>query len=33
VVAAINGDHIVRDPRLPLVAGDTVAFLSADAGG
>jgi molybdopterin-guanine dinucleotide biosynthesis protein A len=33
VVAAINGDHIVRDARLPLVAGDTVAFLSADAGG
>jgi len=33
VVAAINGDQIVRDPRLPLVAGDTVAFLSADAGG
>jgi molybdopterin-guanine dinucleotide biosynthesis protein A len=33
VVAAINGDHIVRDGRLPLVAGDTVAFLSADAGG
>jgi molybdenum cofactor guanylyltransferase len=33
VVAAINGDQIVREPRLPLVAGDTVAFLSADAGG
>jgi molybdopterin-guanine dinucleotide biosynthesis protein A len=33
VVAAINGDQIVRDPLLPLVAGDTVAFLSADAGG
>ena len=33
VVAAINGDHIVRDARLPLVVGDTVAFLSADAGG
>jgi len=33
VVAAINGDQIVRDPLLPLVAGDTVAFLSAEAGG
>jgi molybdopterin-guanine dinucleotide biosynthesis protein A len=33
VVAAVNGDQIVRDPVLPLVAGDTVAFLSADAGG
>lgn len=33
VVAAVDGEQIVRDPRLPLVAGDTVAFLSADAGG
>jgi molybdenum cofactor guanylyltransferase len=33
VVAALNGDQITRDPHLPLVAGDTVAFLSADAGG
>jgi molybdopterin-guanine dinucleotide biosynthesis protein A len=33
VVAALNGDRISRDPRLPLVAGDTVAFVSADAGG
>ncbi|MGE0297158.1 NTP transferase domain-containing protein [Pseudonocardia sp.] len=33
VVAALNGDQITRDPQLPLVAGDTVAFLSADAGG
>jgi molybdenum cofactor guanylyltransferase len=33
VVAALNGDRITRDPRLPLVAGDSVAFLSADAGG
>ena len=33
VVAALNGDRITRDPLLPLVAGDTVAFLSADAGG
>jgi molybdopterin-guanine dinucleotide biosynthesis protein A len=33
VVAALNGDRISRDPELPLVAGDTVAFMSADAGG
>jgi molybdopterin-guanine dinucleotide biosynthesis protein A len=33
VVAALNGDQITRDSRLPLVAGDSVAFLSADAGG
>jgi molybdopterin-guanine dinucleotide biosynthesis protein A len=33
VVAALNGDQITRDPQLPLVAGDSVAFLSADAGG
>jgi molybdopterin-guanine dinucleotide biosynthesis protein A len=33
VVAALNGDQITRDPELPLVAGDIVAFLSADAGG
>jgi molybdopterin-guanine dinucleotide biosynthesis protein A len=33
VVAALNGDQIFRDPQLPLVAGDSVAFLSADAGG
>jgi len=33
VVAALNGDQITRDPGLPLVAGDVVAFLSADAGG
>jgi molybdopterin-guanine dinucleotide biosynthesis protein A len=33
VVAAVNGDQMTRDPRLPLVPGDTVAFLSADAGG
>jgi molybdopterin-guanine dinucleotide biosynthesis protein A len=33
VVAAVNGDQMTRDARLPLVAGDTVAFLSADAGG
>ncbi|MHA6621480.1 NTP transferase domain-containing protein [Pseudonocardia sp. DLS-67] len=33
VVAALNGDQITRDPEMPLVAGDSVAFLSADAGG
>jgi molybdenum cofactor guanylyltransferase len=33
VVAALNGDQISRDPHLPLVAGDTVAFMAADAGG
>jgi molybdopterin-guanine dinucleotide biosynthesis protein A len=33
VVAALNGDQITGDPQTPLVAGDTVSFLSADAGG
>jgi molybdopterin-guanine dinucleotide biosynthesis protein A len=33
IVAAVNGDQMTRDPRLPLVPGDRVAFLSADAGG
>jgi molybdenum cofactor guanylyltransferase len=33
VVAAVNGEQITRDPELPLAAGDTVAFLAADAGG
>jgi molybdopterin-guanine dinucleotide biosynthesis protein A len=33
VVAALNGDQITRDTALPLVSGDTLAFLSADAGG
>ena len=33
VVAALNGDEITRDPQLPLVAGDTLAFMVADAGG
>jgi len=33
IVAALNGDQVTRDGRLPLVTGDTVAFLSADAGG
>ena len=33
VVAALNGDQITRDPQAPLVAGDSVSFLAADAGG
>jgi len=33
VVAALNGDQITRDGQLPLVTGDTVFFLAADAGG
>jgi molybdopterin-guanine dinucleotide biosynthesis protein A len=33
VVAALNGDQITRDSQLPLAAGDSVAFLAADAGG
>jgi molybdenum cofactor guanylyltransferase len=33
VVAALNGDQITRDGETPLAAGDTVMFLSADAGG
>ncbi len=33
VLAAVNGDQTGRDPHLPLHRGDTVAFLSADAGG
>jgi molybdenum cofactor guanylyltransferase len=33
VAAALNGDQITRDSATPLAAGDTVFFLSADAGG
>jgi molybdopterin-guanine dinucleotide biosynthesis protein A len=33
VVAALNGDQITRDGQVPLVAGDSVAFISGDAGG
>jgi molybdopterin-guanine dinucleotide biosynthesis protein A len=33
IVAALNGDKITRDPDVPLVSGDTVAFMVADAGG
>lgn len=32
VVAVLNGDQITRHAKLPLVAGDTLAFLSVDAG-
>ena len=33
VLAAINGDQIRGDAATPLLAGDTVSFISADAGG
>jgi molybdopterin-guanine dinucleotide biosynthesis protein A len=33
VLAALNGDQTTRDAHLPLMAGDSVSFLSADAGG
>lgn len=33
VTAALNGDQITRDPQVPLAAGDTLFFLSSDAGG
>ena len=33
VTAALNGDQITRDGTTPLAAGDTVYFMSADAGG
>ncbi len=33
VLAALNGDQITRDPEVPLVAGDVLAFLTADGGG
>ncbi len=33
VVAAVNGDRVTRDGTQPLVGGDTVTFVSADAGG
>jgi molybdopterin-guanine dinucleotide biosynthesis protein A len=33
VVAALNGERISRDPEVVLAAGDSVAFISADAGG
>jgi molybdenum cofactor guanylyltransferase len=33
ISAALNGDQITRDGQTPLATGDTVFFLSADAGG
>lgn len=33
VVAAIDGDRISGDPDVPLAGGETVSFLSAEAGG
>jgi molybdopterin-guanine dinucleotide biosynthesis protein A len=33
VLAAVNGDQISRDPEWPLVAGDAVGLMVADAGG
>jgi molybdopterin-guanine dinucleotide biosynthesis protein A len=33
ILAAINGDQIQGDAESPLEAGDTVSFISADAGG
>lgn len=33
VLAAVNGDQTSRDEHLPLMPGDSVSFLSADAGG
>ena len=33
ITAALNGDQITRDAETPLASGDTVFFLSADAGG
>jgi molybdopterin-guanine dinucleotide biosynthesis protein A len=33
LLAAIDGDQVVRDVETPLAQGDVVTFLSADAGG
>ena len=33
LLAALDGDQVVRDVQTPLVQGDRVTFLSADAGG
>lgn len=33
LLAALNGDRVTRDGQLPLLRGDSVAFLSADEGG
>jgi hypothetical protein len=32
-VAAVDGDRISGDPDVPLAGGETVSFLSAEAGG
>lgn len=33
ILAAINGDQVKTDGNVPLQTGDTVSFISADAGG
>jgi molybdopterin converting factor small subunit len=33
IIANLNGDRFVRDPRTPLRAEDCILILSADAGG
>ncbi len=33
IMAALNGDQLTRDGETPLVTGDTVLFMTADAGG
>ena len=33
IVANLNGDRFVSDPRTPLTEGDSILILSADAGG
>ena len=33
LLAAVDGDQVVRDVQTPLAQGDAVTFLSADAGG
>ncbi len=33
IVAALNGDQVTRDGETPLVGGDIVLFMTADAGG
>ena len=33
IVAAVNGDRILSEPGYVLAAGDSIAFISADAGG
>jgi molybdopterin-guanine dinucleotide biosynthesis protein A len=33
ILAAVNGDQVRSDGTMPLLRGDTVSFISADAGG